>query len=847
METIDTIPLTITGLTINGKTYDGTTAATLSGTASLVTANVKTGDLVTLAGTPSAAFVNANAGVNRAVTITGLSLVGKDTHKYHLDLSGITATIEPKALTAEMITVTGGALTYTGTAQQPAITVQDDSTTLALDTDYENVTYTNNANAGTASVSATGKGNYQGTVSQVFAIAKASLTITGGTVATKTYDGTTGALITAVTFSGLQNWEALTHGTDYTVAGAVFDSAAAGGGRTVTATVALSGTPKASNYTLTNGALALTGQTVQKRTIADVAYPIEVFKNLANNYTLDYPRFAAVLSDLTGKDLGPITFTITSVTNTDGVLVDGEEPQAGLVTFPATMSVDKIADSGKEATIVGTVISQNYQDFTVTVTITTVDKIPVTISGVTMAGGGYNGSPHAYSGTPVFTLTTGGGVNISSYDLLYESTDGAGYSSSAAPTNAGAYQLTLSVPDVSIYTGSQAYAFTIAKRPVTVRAENKSITAGGALPTFTYTVDGQLTDETALIGTPALSSPTAITNTAGSYPITVDLSGTAYTSNYGAANPAFVGGTLTVNNPPSDGGGSYIPHANQIHIIGRTGGNLTYAGLTLTVPANALPANATLMILNLASQGTGGTLSPAIAPRLASDRYEIRSSGVRDLGEQTITVKIPYSPTNIGAGEQPIIHYYDEVTGEWTAVATAMVEENGQWYAVAPVSHLGQLAVFSTPIPEAPIEEPGEEPGQEPGEELAEEPRVIALTIGQTVIDLDGQTLELDVQPYVQAGRTMVPLRFIGEALGAQVEWYEDNQQVIIRRGDQWILLTIGSTRALVNGTPYDLDCTPEVIQPGRTMVPLRFIGEILGAQVDYDNQTGEIRLTISQ
>ena len=75
------------------------------------------------------------------------------------------------------ITVAEGS-TYTGTAQTPAVTVKDGDTALTADTDYTNVSYTNNINAGTdtASVSITGKGFYLGSATQTFSIAKATIT-----------------------------------------------------------------------------------------------------------------------------------------------------------------------------------------------------------------------------------------------------------------------------------------------------------------------------------------------------------------------------------------------------------------------------------------------------------------------------------------------------------------------------------------------------------------------------------------------------------------------------------------------------------------------------------------------
>ncbi len=607
--TVDTTPLTVTGLMVEDKIYDGTTVATLSGTASLVTTNVQPGDDVQLSGVPTAVFASADADNNKSVTITGLSLVGNKAYKYHLDLSGFIAQIERKALTAEMITVTGSPFTYTGAAQQPAITVQDGSATLVLDTDYESVAYTNNINMGTAAgVSVVGKGNYYGVANKNFTIGKAPLTITGGTIETKAYDGTTDAAITAVTFSGLQSSEVLTLDTDYSVTGAAFDSASVGSGKTVTATVTLNDTAKANNYTLDNGSLTLSGQTIQKGMISDVTYNMGVATNLAKDYTLSYQEFETLLASLTGKDdLGTVSYDLTMVDNADGVLA--ALPQTGPFTFSATISVARITAEGKEAKLIGTVTSANYSDFTVTIVIRTVNRIPVTISGVTMMGGIYNSNPYAYSGTPSFTWGSNNPAGISEFDVLYESTDGVGYSGSAAPKNAGAYQLTISVPNSNpVYTGSQSYPFTIEKRPVTVKADGKSMTRGGALPAFTYTVDGQLSGETALIGTPTVSC-TADGKTAGSYPITVNLTGITYTDNYTAAGTAFESGTLTVNNPSTGGndGTSNPPvtppaqgQQTQTTIIGNT--------ITVTITAATITSSSG----NASSTVTQTQLSDAI-------------------------------------------------------------------------------------------------------------------------------------------------------------------------------------------------------------------------------------------
>lgn len=97
--------------------------------------------------------------------------------------------ILPKALTSDMLTITK-TYTYNGIAQAADFILTDGSAILELDTDYENVSYSNNIKAGAATLSITGKGNYSGTVSKKFHIEKARLTADGVAI-NRVYDGTT--------------------------------------------------------------------------------------------------------------------------------------------------------------------------------------------------------------------------------------------------------------------------------------------------------------------------------------------------------------------------------------------------------------------------------------------------------------------------------------------------------------------------------------------------------------------------------------------------------------------------------------------------------------------------------
>jgi len=105
----------------------------------------------------------------------------------------------------------------------------------------------------------------------------------------------------------------------------------------------------------------------------------------------------------------------------------------------------------------------------------------------------------------------------------------------------------------------------------------------------------------------------------------------------------------------------------------------------------------------------------------------------------------------------------------------------------------------------------------------------------QTIrVIVDGQPVVFDQPPITIGGRVLVPLRGVFERLGAFVEWEPSTNVVTAVRSGTQIQLQIGNRRALVNGNPTLLDIPPMVVR-GRTLVPLRFISEALGAQVDWD------------
>ena len=88
----------------------------------------------------------------------------------------------------------------------------------------------------------------------------------------------------------------------------------------------------------------------------------------------------------------------------------------------------------------------------------------------------------------------------------------------------------------------------------------------------------------------------------------------------------------------------------------------------------------------------------------------------------------------------------------------------------------------------------------------------------------------------------MVPVRFVSESLGAKVSWDNDNRMVIIQRGNDTIKLKIGENKAEVNGKTVSFD-TAAVLQNDRTMVPVRFISEALGAKVSWNQEKKAVEI----
>ena len=108
----------------------------------------------------------------------------------------------------------------------------------------------------------------------------------------------------------------------------------------------------------------------------------------------------------------------------------------------------------------------------------------------------------------------------------------------------------------------------------------------------------------------------------------------------------------------------------------------------------------------------------------------------------------------------------------------------------------------------------------------------------EMTIYVNEQLVLMDTQPYVLSGTTLVPIRFVSAELGASVAWRDAKAEITLNNTK--IVLTSNSKDVYVNGQKEEL-LLPVQEKDGRLLVPLRFISEHFGAQVNYSENTVEI------
>jgi hypothetical protein len=118
-------------------------------------------------------------------------------------------------------------------------------------------------------------------------------------------------------------------------------------------------------------------------------------------------------------------------------------------------------------------------------------------------------------------------------------------------------------------------------------------------------------------------------------------------------------------------------------------------------------------------------------------------------------------------------------------------------------------------------------------------PLILRFFVDNTTYFVDSNPKVMDIAPVIVESRTFLPIRYVAEELGAKVDWSQDEKKVTITMGSKKIELWIGQNSASVNGSfvlidPSNPKVLPFILPPGRTMMPLRFISENLGALVEW-------------
>ena len=462
----------------------------------------------------------------------------------------IAVTVQKANISASLITppIAQENLTYTG-QEQALITAG--SVTKYGTMQYsltENGTYSPDIPTGTDAGAYTvwyrviGDANHKDTApaSVAVRIGQKPLTITGVTVASKLYDGTTNADITSVTFDNVT----LKRDTDYNVT-ASFDYASVDSGKNVTATVTLMG-QAAKNYALEQSSFPTTGS-ITKAAAPD--FTKETALTIVNGYEKTYTVTLPALPTLeTPKEYGAPTYELGGITLDGSYYTGGAKVENGKLILP--IQKNDVKTTGPVGTVTVVIKSTNYEDITLTVNVNATNKLVPTVTAPTANALTYNGAEQALV---TAGKTTGG-------TMLYRLDNSEWSEQLPTAKNAGEYTVWYKVQGNAEYAdvAEQNVTVTVAKKSVTVTALDQSAYTGSTAPDLSspeadkdYKVEGLVGADT-LSGTVTLDyAQTPDMSKTGK--TAINITGTLSNDNYAIT---YVSGTLTVSKQSSSDGGS---------------------------------------------------------------------------------------------------------------------------------------------------------------------------------------------------------------------------------------------------------------------------------------------------
>ena len=116
----------------------------------------------------------------------------------------------------------------------------------------------------------------------------------------------------------------------------------------------------------------------------------------------------------------------------------------------------------------------------------------------------------------------------------------------------------------------------------------------------------------------------------------------------------------------------------------------------------------------------------------------------------------------------------------------------------------------------------------------------ISFTVGASTYKIGSDVVTLDTPAYIKSGRTYLPVRALGESLGAQVSWDEGNRTVTLKRGEDQVEMVINDYNIRINGSYTTMEVVPEIVG-GRTMLPARYVAEAFGALISWVEKSQEV------
>lgn len=197
------------------------------------------------------------------------------------------------------------------------------------------------------------------------------------------------------------------------------------------------------------------------------------------------------------------------------------------------------------------------------------------------------------------------------------------------------------------------------------------------------------------------------------------------------------------------------------------------------------------------------------------------SSYVRLDGQETSSVITVASYAHFYEKENIRVEY--RVDGEWAALSDK-----------APYSVNLNVGDGEHVITAAALAENGERIGQSTAKILAKQ---------KITVKYNGQELSGDVPACISDGRTLVPLRLIFDAMGAEVKWDDTDKSITSSLADRTVVMKVGEQTMTKNGETVALD-VPPVIMNGRTLVPVRAVAESFDADVRWDAESKTVIIT---